>query len=656
MAEDIRIPNHRWTFYRLTGLVAGFLVLFTLTGMATPAFSRLIGNITLALARIDAGAPIPGTNLPVKIALVLLTIAAAVILFFFEWVPADITALGILLFLVITGLLPEEQAFSGFGSETVLMIFGLFILTAALIYTGTVDNTGRAILRYAGESPKRLLNVVIWSSAILGAFISNTASTAFFVPIVIGLANRLRLSASKFLLPLAFASILTSSVTLISTSTNIVISGLMTRYNQSPMGMFELAPVGIPIAIVGLFYLQIIGPRLLRNRNQSEDLGNSLGIRRYLTEILIPAESSLDGKTLANSGIERELDLTVLRIIRDNKRHLLPRHNRKLKAGDVLLVQGVRDEILKLKDIAGIDIRADVEIPESVLKSEEVALAEVVLLPRSRLIGKSLRRQRFQELHRIQVLALFRHGETVHQEINQIRLRVGDVLLVQGHPADISALEEEKKFSVIGEVDKNRSNVTRAPAAVAIFIGVLAVTAFNLISLPIAVLLGVLLAFLTRSISPEQAYREVDWRALILIGSMLGLGTAMIETGTADYLAERIVDLLGAANPLWLLTAFFGLAVLLTQPMSNQAAAIVVVPVAMQTAVQLNLNPRTFAMMIAVAASTSYMTPLEPACLMVYGPGGYRFADFLKVGAPLTVVIYILAILLVPLIWPLTTG
>jgi di/tricarboxylate transporter len=253
-------------------------------------------------------------------------------------------------------------------------------------------------------------------------------------------------------------------------------------------------------------------------------------------------------------------------------------------------------------------------------------------------------------------LALYRHGETIRQKIGQIPLRVGDVLLIQGHRTStplMSTLEEENVFQVLGTVEEELPLVKRAPLAVAIFAGVLVAAALNLLALPVAVLLGALLVFLTRCITPEAAYRQVEWRALILIGSMLAIGRVMQSTGTDQFLADQIVSLLGTAHPLWLLTGFFVLAVALTQPMSNQAAAIVVVPIAIQAAIQLGLNPRTFVMMIAIAASTSYLTPLEPSCLLVYGPGNYRFVDFLKVGALLTLLIYLVSIVLVPMIWPL---
>ena len=588
----------------------------------------------------------------VEIIILLVILGVAMILFSLERIPADAVGLGVALSLILTGLLPSDTAFAGFGSSTVMMILGLLILTAALVRTGVVEICGRAILRYTGDEPNRLLAVIMVASATMGAFMSNTASTAFFVPLVFGLAQRARTSPSKLLLPLAFASILTSSVTLVSTSTNIVISGLMTSYDLPPMGMFELAPVGIPIAVVGLIYMFFIGRRLIPDRLAGDNSGENFGLSNYLTELIILPDSSLIGKTLAESGLGRDLDVTVLQIVRDKNRYLSPRADTRLQENDVLLVEGWRDEILKANDISGIDIKGNINLSNPELEMEETQLVEAILLPRSSLIGRSLKGFRFRERYGVQVLAINRHAETIRRKMSEVLLQLGDVLLVQGPREHIAALEAGNVFRVLTAVENKRPHIQRAPMAIVIFVGALLLATFNLISLPVAVLLGALLSFLTRCITPEEAYRDVEWKAIILIGSMLALGAAMEETGAAKFFAAQLVGLTGETQPAWLLTAFFILTVLLTQPMSNQAAAIVVVPIAIQTALQLDLNPRTFAMMIAVAASCSYLTPLEPSCLMVYGPGRYRFIDFLKVGSLLTVLIYLIAIFLVPLVWP----
>jgi len=586
-----------------------------------------------------------------QILLMLGTVLAAVVLFSWDRIPTDVTALGILLFLILAGLLPPEKAFAGFGSDVVVMILGLLIIMAALGRTGVTDFAGRAILRWTDSGPEQLLLVIMIAAVALGAFMSNTAATAFFLPIVIGLARRARISAAKLLMPLAFASIFASSITLVSTSTNIIVSGLMTEYDMPPMGMFELTPVGLPIAIVGVLYMFALGKHLIPDRIPPEQI-EDLSVRLYLTEILILPDSSLIGKTLHESGMGRDLDLTVVRIVRDKARYLVPQANTRLEEGDVLLVEGARENILHVKEVAGIDIKADVELSDPDLQTEDIGLTEVILLPGSPLIGRTLKGLRFREQYGLQVLAINRYGETLTRKMSRIRLRMGDVLVVQGDRARIAALERHDTFRILGSIDEKRLNRERAPRAIAIFGGVLAAATLNWVSMPVAMLLGALLVFVTRCITPEEAYGQVNWKALILIASMLGLGAAMEATGTAQFLATQIAERVGHSQPIWVLSAFFALTLLLTQPMSNQAAAVVVLPVAIQTATQLGLNPRSFAMMVALAASCSFLTPLEPSCLLVYGPGRYRFADFVKVGLVPTVLTYIISIIIVPLLWP----
>ncbi len=591
--------------------------------------------------------------LTLPIALVLIIVVIALALLSLERVPADVVALGVLVLLSVLGLLPPEQAFAGFGSEAVIMILGLLILTAALVRTGVVDWVGRLIVRQTGTQASRILAMVLLIPALLSTVISNTAATAFFLPVVIGLGRKARINLSLLLMPLAFATILASGITLIATSTNIVVSGLMIRYQMEPLGLFELTPVGIPILVAGLLYMYFVGPRLIPHRDVPADPLHDFDSTPYLTETIILPDSPLAGKTLGQSGLGRDLDLTVVRLIRNKRRYLAPQADLMLYEGDVLLVEGQRDEILKIKNTAGIDIKADVKLSDPGLQSNDVRLVEAILLPRSGLIGRTLKGISFRERFGLQVLAINRHGETIRRKISRTSLRLGDVLLIQGNRANIRTLEEEHLVRVLDTLEEKLPNTQRAPIAVGAFIGAILLAAFELVSLPVALLMGVLVVFVTRCITPEEAYREVEWRALILIGSMLALGFALEHTGAAQFLAMLIVRMFGDISPTWLLGGFFILTMLLTQPMSNQAAAVVVVPVAVQTAFGLGLNPRAFTVMIALAASTSFLTPLEPACLMVYGPGRYRFLDFLKVGSLLTVLVFLIAITLVPMLWPL---
>lgn len=584
------------------------------------------------------------------IILLILIIIAALVLFSIEAIPADVVALGVMLALILLGIVPAETAFKGFGSDTAIMILGLLILTASLVRTGVVQILARRILRTVGDNQNRLYWVLMGTAGILSAFMSNTATAAFFVPMTIGLARRVKMHPSKLLMPLAFATILSSSITLVSTSTNVVVSGLMTQYGLAPLGMFELTAVGVPILLVGLLYMYFIGRHLIPVRDGGQ-VGFQRDILPYCSEFKVSDGSPWEGKTLNEIGLGKEYDLTVLRILKDSGYNVEPRATTILRNGDKVLVEGNRDDLVALKELNLVEFAGEFTSSDNL--PEDLSTAEVILLPGSPMIGRTLWGLNFRDRYGLQVLGINRKGETIHNRISRTRLQVGDQLLLQGDPDTVNSLSKNNNFRIVSGKLDIMLETEKAPVALIIFGAVLLLVAFNVLTLPVAVLLGALAAFVTRCITPTEAYRQVNWNAWLLIASMLSLGQAMEISGLANLVATAIVDLIGASNPILLLAAFFFLSLLLTQPMSNQAAAVVVIPIAIQTATQLGLNPRTFAVMIAVGASCSFITPLEPACLMVYGPGNYRFFDFVKVGSLLTVLVFAIAIFMVPWLWPL---
>ena len=591
--------------------------------------------------------------MPTEILLTLIFSGIAVVSFAIELIPSDVTALGLMLALVISGILTPQEAFSGFGSDTVLMILGLLIMSSALSQTGVVDFAGQLIFNLTEAYKKHTVLIITSAVAFLSAFISNTAAAAFFLPAVIGFARKSNQSPSQFLLPLAFASILTSSVTVISSSTNIVISDMLTRYNQPPIGMFEMAPIGLPISIIGLFYLTTIGMRLMPKHSFEEGQDEEFGLKPYLSEIVLTPESTMVGKKLVDCEIVKNLRFDVLRILR-NKNYLMPKAASILKEGDILLVEGTKEQILAIKDIKGIEIKPEAKLAmeSAELDGEEPALVEAVIPHRSRMIGKTLKDLGLRDKYEIVVLAINRSGTAINKKMSQTPLNVGDVILLQGDKQEIQILNDNNLITIIGSVARNKVNRSKAPIAIAAFCLAIGLATFKVISFPVAALIGAFVVFVSGCITPEESYREVDWKVLILIGCMISLGVAMEKTGAGVYLSKHVIALLGTSD-FMLLSGFFIFALVLTQAMSNQAAAIVLVPIAIPTASALGIDSRALVMTIAVAASCSYLTPLEPACLMVYGPGRYRFRDFFIVGLPLTVIIYIMAVLINPLIWPL---
>ena len=586
--------------------------------------------------------------LTIEIVAFLVLFVLALILFAMEWFSPDVTALGLMLSLILFGLLDADKAFSGFGSSTVMMILGLLILTETVVHTGLVDVIGQWLLRFIGNSPLRLKGVTLIAPSIMSAFMSNTASTAFFLPIILGLSRRSNLSASKLLLPLAFATILAGSVTLIGTSTNLVVSGLMQQYGLEPLGIFELTPVGLPILIAGLIYMATIGQRLIPDRSKQDDLDKAVHDDLYFTEVTIPKSSPLIGKSIEKSGLIHQSKLGMLSLQRGQE-NLKPLAETLLEAHDILLVEGTRESILALSH--GVEISGKIQQLEDYNQSDTIRTAEVIILPGSPLAGRTIKGFGLRDRYQLQILAVNQAGEIRHTQIGRLIFNVGDVLLIKLPQENLHTIENDRVFRILDIIEAHVIDYKKVVLSSVIFVAAMGFAISGILPIAVAVLLGALFVFLTRCITPEVAYRNIEWKTIILIGSMLAFGQAMQETGTADFLAQLIVRLPGIDSPVWLLSLFFLFGMILTQPLSNQASAAVLIPIAIQTALLLGYNPRPFAIMIALAASASFITPLEPACVLVYSAGRYKFMDFIRVGGLLTIVVYVIAIILVPLIW-----
>ncbi len=585
--------------------------------------------------------------------ILLIIIALAIVLFSLDALPADVIGIGIMIALIITGILTPEEGIAGFGSDTAIKTLGLLLLTTALIRTGFVQMVTRWIIEQVGEDKNRLFWLVSLATAGMGSFTSNTASTAFFLPVTLSISKKLKQHPSKMLMTVAFAAILSSSMTAIATSTNLVVSGLLTDYGYAPMGMFELTPIGIIILIIGLVYMFFIGRKLIPERDLGED--NSLPRNsRYYAEVIVPKKSEWVGKEIRKLGLKSDYDITIISLHRPKEDgDFKPSEKTKLQAGDLLVLDGSREGIFALNERKVVRFTGNPEDEISETLKKKHGMAEVVLLPTSRLVGQTLRELKLRKRFGIEVLGIQRRGKTLHERLMKERLQIGDQLLIHGDPQTIASLENDDSFRIISDTIEAPVDTKKAPLALGIFALTIILASTNVMPLAVATMVGTFLIFLTRCITPAEAYRSMNWSALILISCMLALGKAMEVSGLATYLASQVVNLMGWQNPKLLLGGFFLLSMILTQPMSNQAAAVVVLPIAIQTAQQLGLNPRSFAMMIAIGAATSYITPLEPACMMVYGPGNYRFMDFVKVGSLLTVIVFAIAMLMVPVLWPL---
>ncbi len=588
------------------------------------------------------------------IAYVLGLLVVALVLFASDKLSVDVVGLIVLLCLAVPSVLTVKEALSGFGNETILILISLFVVTAGIVRTGVVERLGLWLASVGSANPSRLTRVILGSAAAVSSFLSNTVTTAVFLPIMIGVARRTAVALSRVLMPLAFASILAGSVTLIGTSTNLVISSQLPRYGLAPIGFFELAPVGVAITILGLLYLFFLAPRLVPDRGE-RDMTDRYDLRRYLSEALIQPGSRLAGKSLAESQLGSAMNLNVVGIVRGERRTLAPGPHATLAENDILIIEGKAEDILSVKDAGGIEIRPDVkpELSDGDLQSERIRMMEAMVLPHSDLVGRTLRESRFRERTGVTVLAIHSAGGPDRiEKLSGIRLKPSDVLLLQGSLEALDRVRGGGELFLLEDVSAHHPRRRKGRWAAAIFAGSVAAAVTGLLPLPLAFIAGGVALVITRCMTPQEAYESVDWRLMVMIGCMIAFGLAMEKTGTAAFLSDLIVRHISGLGSTAVLASFFALTVLLTQPMSNQAAALVVLPIAVATANKLGLNPRSFVMCVTFAASCSFLTPLEPSCVLVYGPGRYRFFDFTRVGLPLTALVFVVSMLLIPVVWP----
>jgi di/tricarboxylate transporter len=594
-----------------------------------------------------------------SVTIVLILLVVALVLFATEKLPVDLIGILLVMALILTGVLTVQEGFAGFGDSIIITIGGLFVLTGGLAKTGLVDLIGRYLYRFAGRNELLLTAAIMFTAAATASVMKNTATTAMYLPVVLGLAERAKLPPSKLLMPLAFGAILGGSCTLIGTSTNLAVSGAIERYGMEPYTMFELTPVGVAIAIVGIIYMLTIGRKLLPAQGSTDGENSFLSqynIRDYVSEVIVLPRSYLIGKTLEELNLNQKLNLNVLGIIRGKEKKMAFGLKEKIEANDLLIVEGKISDVLRIKEEAGIEIKPDFELNDKVLEGGEIELFELMVMRNSRFVGQTLKTLNFRQRYDLTVLAINRHGETIFEKLSEVTLRFGDVLLVQGKRRLIEPLVSNGELLFLEDVSKSAMRTKKRKWAILAFSVFLVLSVLGIIlpvsvPLPIAVLFGVLVLLVTKTIRYSELYSLIDFRSLVLIACMLSFGIAMEKSGTDVYLASTIETYFGDYGSLAVLSGFFLLTVFLTQPMSNQSAALVVLPVAVKTAIALGLDPRAFAVTITYAASASFLTPLEPACMLIYAPGRYRFFDFVKVGAILTALVFLTVIALVPLFW-----
>jgi di/tricarboxylate transporter len=598
------------------------------------------------------------------IALMLAILGISIMLFITEWLRVDVVALLVLLALVLTGLITPAEAFSGFSSPAVITVWAIFIVSGGLYYTGAANLLGDQLLKLAGSSVSRLVAVLMTSVGLMSGVMNNVGATAVMMPASVSMARKAGFNASKLLMPLAFGSLLGGMITLIGTPPNILVSDALRMAGYEPFSLLDFAPVGVTVLILGVVYMGFIGIRLLPDRDPSERLATVSGPDEDLVELYrlgerlfrarIPAGSPLIGLRLAESGLRQDFDLSVIALERWEGMRQVPDRDTVLRRGDMLLIEGMSDNVVWAQETGRLDVQPEVGLHDRELQSEVIGIAEVLLSPHSPLAGKTLTEIQFREKYHLTVLAILRDGHPRRTGLTHLPLRFGDTMLVQGPRHNIRVLQREPDYVVLG--DMGAVPILRTKK-VALAVGILAVMLVPVVAgwLPItaAALLAGMLMVLTGCLTMDEAYQSIEWKAVFLVAGTLPLGIAMEQTGTADLLAGLMVKAVGGLGPMALLAGFYVLTNLLTQFMSNAASTVLIAPIAIQSAQQIGGEPHALLMAVAVGASAGFLTPVaHQSNVLVMGPGGYRFGDYLRAGLPLNVLTFVIVLVVVPLIWP----
>lgn len=592
-----------------------------------------------------------------EIAFVLFLIAGALVVFAKELLPIEVTAIGMTTVLLVVGLIDVEQALSGLSNPAVVTIGALFVLSHALTKTGLLDVAARQLGDMVGDKQWFGVAIMLVAVSLLSAFLSNTAVVAMFMPLAIQLSRRFRISPSKILLPLSYAAIVGGTLTLVGTSTNLIVNAIAIESGQPPFGMFEFARLGWVYLVLGLAYVLLFARRLLPSRAVISSLTHKYHMGTYLTELRVDEDSPLVGRSAKEVGINQRYDITILAIIREGERYDENIRNIPLQAGDIMIGRGIVDDIMRLREEQGVQLLSDIKLSDEELASADQVLAEGLVTPTSPLIGKTLREIDFRRHYGAFVLAVRHHASIMRTKIAHIPLRVADTLLMLAPRERLNDLRRSEDLIIISEVDAKLVRERLWWVAVLIIPVLVVLVATEVVDILQGAVVAVVVLLLLRVVEMREVYRSVDWSVLFLIAAFVPVGYAMTQTGAASYVATGMTSLAYLFPVEWIPIAALALLYLataiLTQMVSNNATAIILAPVAISMASALQVDARPLLMAVAFASSAAFMTPMSyQTNLMVYGPGSYRFSDYMRFGLAPNVLFWLLGVLLIPRLWP----
>lgn len=584
---------------------------------------------------------------------VLVLLAVMIVLLAVEKLRADLVAMLGLACLILLGILQPGEALSGFSNPATVTVACMFVLSAGLEASGVVRVFGDRILKDGPRTTTALMILCGLLIAPVSAFINNTAAVAVFLPIALRACHGNGISPSRVLMPLSFFAMLGGTCTLIGTSTNVLVSSWAEAHGMQPFGMFEFTKLGLLLFGIGGLYLAVVGKSLLPERIPPESLTEGYHLNRYLSEVVILQESPLVGLSLPEARLGERYDLEVLGLYREKQMMGPPGDDYRLAEQDVLIIKAPAAALVQLRDNMGIAIKHGRHPDDADLRSVESALIEVVVSTNSRLEGRTLKAVDFRHRYGATALAVRRHGEDIREKVGRVRLTFGDELLILATRRSLDRLRGQSDFIVLQELDLPVLRPLHALGSLLIVAGVVALAATGLLGIAESAFLGAVLMVATRCLPLRKFYESIDWKIIFLLACLIPMGTALEASGAADRVVDGLLWVASDWGPTAVLSMFFLLTSLLTGVMSNNATAVLLAPLAISTAGALGVDPRPFLVAVTFAASAAFYTPIGyQTNLLVYGPGGYRFFDYIRLGGPLNLIIWIAATLLIPRFFP----
>ena len=586
----------------------------------------------------------------------------SLLLFITEWIRTDVVAVMIVVALYVTRVLKADEALSGFSSEPAIVIAGIFVLSGALHVTALSDKIGALIGKLAGKSLTRAIAVIMPAVALMSAFTHHVTTTAIMLPVTLDLSRERKIAASKLLMPMSFAASLGTTITIIGAPAFLIASTFLQQSGRSGLGIFSIAPIGLSMTLAGTLFVMLVGRFLLPERSGAEDTDKHFRLEDYLTEITVLQNSPFLKKTVSEIDNEGTYHFTVVGLIRNGRRLRAPYKEEPLQSGDVLVVQTTPEELVSIRKQENVELRP-VRMYGSRRKREQKErdhedddgsdlFVQALIAPRSDLLGRTLGEIDFRRRYGAIVVGLWRKDGWLNQEVSKVKLRANDVLVLEGDEESLARVANDQAFLMIVPFHAEPKLRRKAWLSGLIMLATILLAAFNVMTIEMAAIAGAVMVVLTGCIPINQAYRSIDARIYVFIAGAIPLGAAMQKTGTATLLAGWLQHAVGGWPERLVLLALFALVAIITQFMSDSATTALFAPIAVALAQALGRAPEPFVITVAMASVVAFLTPIgHHGNLLIYGPGRYQFADFVKVGTPLTVICALVVVLLAPLIW-----